>query len=155
MVVWYRASQIDNVKRVFSGDGGLFTAARWNHQGRKIIYCSESISLCTLEWLSHNGLSVSAFNYYRYSIDVPHELMTKFTLSHLPKAWNAMPATTITRDFAEKNLFSADKYLAIALPSVIVPEEYNLIINPLHPAFSEVLKTIKNLGQHMAPNREL
>ena len=73
MTIWYRASQIKDSQNVFSADGGLYTAARWNHLGRKVIYFSASISLCTLEWLSHNGLSVSGFNYYRYSIEVDTE----------------------------------------------------------------------------------
>ena len=75
MGVWYRASLINDAQKVFCGEGGLFTAARWNDCGRRAIYCSESISLCTLEWLSHNGLSVSGFSYYRYSIEVSDELV--------------------------------------------------------------------------------
>ena len=153
MTIWYRASQLDNIQSVFSGDGGLYTAARWNHLGRKILYCSQSISLCTLEWLSHNGLSVSGFNYYRYSIEISDKLIAKFTPNNLPKDWSITPAITITRDFTEDHLFSSNKYLAIQVPSVLVPEEFNLVINPLHSAFSTVLKTVKNLGQHVGPSR--
>lgn len=153
MTIWYRASQLNDKKKVFSGDGGLLTAARWNHLGRKVIYCSQSISLCTLEWLSHNGLSVSGFNYYRYSIEIPEKLVKKFTPEHLPKEWNKTPATDITRDFTEQHLFSSEKFIALALPSVLVPEEFNLVINPLHKAFSKALKTVKLLGEHAAPIR--
>ena len=85
MAIWYRASQLNDAQKVFSGEGGLFTAARWNHLGRRTIYCSESISLCTLEWLSHNGLSVSGFNYYRFSIEVPDDLIHRFAIEDLPK----------------------------------------------------------------------
>ncbi|HSW69648.1 MAG TPA: RES family NAD+ phosphorylase [Gammaproteobacteria bacterium] len=153
MAIWYRASQIDNVQKVFSGDGGLMTQARWNHVGRRIIYCSESISLCTLEWLSHNGLSVSGFDYYRYSIEVPDKLINKFMPNKLPKEWNMTPATDITRDFAEQQLFLSEKYIALALPSVLVPEEFNLVINPSHKDFSIIIKTVKILGKHIAPLR--
>ena|SRR5579872_5642665 len=153
MSIWYRASQINNIEQVFSGEGGLFTAARWNHLGRKSIYCSESISLCTLEWLSHNGLSVSGFNYYRYSIKVPEKLIKNFTPKDLPTEWNRTPATDITRDFAEEHLFLSDKFAALALPSVLVPEEFNLVINPLHKFFPQLFKTIKLLGEHSAPIR--
>jgi len=141
MTTWYRASQVNKIETVFSGDGGLFTAARWNHLGRKAIYCSESISLCTLEWLSHNGLSVSGFSYYRYSIDIPDKWIKKFIPKDLPKEWNTTPATDVTRDFAEKHLFSANKFIALALPSVLVPEEFNLLINPLHEDFHRMLAT--------------
>ncbi len=153
MTTWYRASQFNAVKKVFSGDGGLFTAARWNHLGRRVIYCSESISLCTLEWLSHNGLSVSGFNYYRFSIDVPEKLIHKFTIKELPKEWNMTPSTIVTRDFAEKYLFLSDKFIALRLPSVLVPEEFNLVINPMHKNFSKVIETVKLMGKHSAPVR--
>lgn len=154
MSIWYRASQSNNVRMVFSGDGGLFTAARWNHLGRKVIYCSESISLCTLEWLSHNGLSVSGFDYHRYSIDIPEKLINKFSTHKLPQEWNITPATDVTRDFAEQYLFLSKKFMALALPSVLVPEEFNLVMNPLHDAFPSVIKTIKILGKHSAPVRD-
>jgi RES domain-containing protein len=153
MAIWYRASPSENTQATFSGDGGLYVAGRWSYLGKKVIYCSESIALCTLEWLAHNGLSVSGFNYYRYSIDIPDDLTVKFSPSDLPADWKLTPATDSTRDFAENHLFSSNKILAIAVPSVIVPEESNLVINPLHKEFQRVAKTIKNLGQFVAPNR--
>jgi RES domain-containing protein len=154
MGIWYRASQVNDIEKLFSGDGGLFTPARWNHLGRRTVYCSESISLCTLEWLSHNGLSVSGFNYYRYSIEVPENLIKKFVPEHLPKEWNRTPATDITRDFAENHLFSSGKLIALALPSVLVPEEFNLVINPSHKIFHNILETVKLLGKHSTPVRK-
>ncbi|MGQ3889954.1 RES family NAD+ phosphorylase [Legionella sp. CNM-1927-20] len=153
MVKWYRAGQSQISELVFSGEGGLYVQGRWNHKGRKVIYCSQSISLCTLEWLSHNGLSVSGFTYSKYSIDIPEKLIRKYEVQDLPIKWNTSPAGDVTRDFSEKKLFNQQKYIAIAVPSVVVPEEYNLIINPLHEKFYDLLKTIKFLGTFTAPKR--
>jgi RES domain-containing protein len=107
-----------------------------------------------LEWLSHHGLSLSGFNYNRYSINVSDDLIAKYNVDDLPIEWNATPATDMTRDFAEEKLFSSIKHLAIVVPSVIVPEEFNIIINPLHDAFLNVSKTIEFLGEYKAPNRD-
>lgn len=74
MSIWYRAHHSPNIDMVFSGAGGLYVSGRWHHKGRKVIYCSQSIALCTLEWLSHNGLSVSGFSYYKYSLEIADEL---------------------------------------------------------------------------------
>ncbi len=153
MAIWYRVSTDENTAITFSGEGGLFTAGRWNYLGRKVVYCSESIALCTLEWLAHNGLSVSGFNYYRYSIEIADKLIAKFSPTELPATWQSTPATEVTRDFAEDKLFCTDKYLAMAIPSVLIPEELNLVINPLHTAFTQALQTVKNLGQYIAPQR--
>ena len=153
MTTWYRAYTRESIEEAFSGDGGLYVLGRWNYIGNRTVYCSESIALCTMEWLAHNGLSISGFNYYRYSIDIPDNLIIKFSPSDLPEDWNANPSTDSTRDFAENNLFLSKKTLAIAVPSVMVPEEYNLVINQAHTEFQVVRKTIKALGQYIAPNR--
>ena len=153
MAIWYRAHQNSNPQYVFSGDGGLYVAGRWNYIGKKVIYCSQSIALATMEWLSHNGLSVSGFNYHRYSIEIPENLITVVTSAQLPPDWDATPSTDSTRDFSNSRLFSLNMPLAISVPSVLVPEEYNLIINPLHPEFFKVAASIKNLRQFIAPIR--
>lgn len=153
MSIWYRASQTEHADTVFSGDGGLYVAGRWNHKGRKVIYCSQSISLCTLEWLSHNGLSVSGFSYYKFLIEIPSDLIIQANVLELPKGWRDTPSTNTTRDFAEEYLFNTSKYLAMTIPSVMVPEEFNLIINPLHSSFIKVQETICALGEYIAPHR--
>lgn len=153
MSIWFRGAQNQQGDGVFAGEGGLFVAGRWNHKGTKAIYCSQSISLCTLEWLSHNGLSVSGFSYYKFSIEIPDELIIKYTISDLPKDWKNTSSPISNRDFAAKNFYDLRGYLAMAIPSVIVPEEFNLVINPLHDAFAHVKKTICFLGKFTAPHR--
>lgn len=153
MAIWYRASFEEDTKKTFSGEGGLYVPGRWNHLGKKAVYCSDSIALCTLEWLANNGLSVSGFNYYRFSIDVPDNVIKKFTVDELPEYWDITPSTDISRDFAELYLYNSNKTLALAIPSVIVPEEYNLIINPIHRDFLKVIDTIKMIGQYTVPER--
>ncbi|MDP1604172.1 MAG: RES domain-containing protein [Legionella sp.] len=153
MSIWFRGAQNQQTETVFSGDGGLYVAGRWNHKGTKAVYCSQSISLCTLEWLSHNGLLVSGFSYYKFSIEIPDELIVKYSISDLPKEWKNTPSPNSNRDFALKNFYDPSEYLAMAIPSVMVPEEFNLVINPLHATFAEVEKTIRVLGQFTAPGR--
>ena len=153
MSLWFRAAQIQQADIVFSGDGGLYVAGRWNHKGTKAIYCSQSLSLCTLEWLSHNGLSVSGFSYYKFSIEIPDELIIHYNISDLPSEWDDTPSSNFNRDFVSKNFYTPKKYLAMAIPSVMVPEEFNLVINPLHSSFEKVQETILALGEFTAPNR--
>ena len=50
-------------------------------------------------------------------------------------------------------IFASEKFIALALPSVLVPEEFNLVINPSHKNFDKILGTAKLLGQHSAPVR--
>jgi len=142
MSTWFRVAQTQQADIVFSGDGGLYVAGRWNHKGTKAIYCSQSLSLCTLEWLSHNGLSVPRFSYYKFSIEIPDELIIYYNISDLPSEWDDTPSSNSNRDFVSKNFYTPKKYLAMAIPSVMVPEEFNLVINPLHSSFEKAQETI-------------
>ena len=153
MSTWFRCAQTQQVDVVFSGEGGIYVAGSWHHQGVRAIYCSQSISLCTLEWLSHHGLSVSGFSYYKFSIEIPDELIIQYNASDLPKAWRSTPSPDANRDFSEKHFFTTNQYLAIAIPSVMVLEEFNLVINPLHAAFAGVKDSICSLGKFVAPTR--
>ena len=153
MSTWYRVQKTNNIQDTFSGEGGLYAAGRWNYRGKKAVYCSQSLALCTLEWLANHGLSVSGFNYYRYSLEVPDQLIVRCTHSELPSDWAKTPPTDSTRHFAEKHLYQAN-IVAIAVPSVLVPEECNLVINPAHKEFPKLLHSVKCLGQHQAPKRE-
>src|SRR5436190_18088956 len=101
MSIWFRVAKLQQADNVFSGDGGLYVAGRWNHKGTKAIYCSQSISLCTLEWLSHNGLSVSGFSFYKFSIEISDELIIQYHSADLPQEWRDTPSPKANRDFAE------------------------------------------------------
>ena len=153
MAIFYRAHKNRQIPIVFSGEGGLYTAGRWNYKGRKIVYCSQSLALATMEWLAHNGFSVSGFSYHKFSIEIPDNQLEKFNVSHLPLGWDSEPAVTASRDFSEQNLFQSGGLLAIAVPSIMVPEEYNLLLNPLHDKFISALNTARYLGEFKAPVR--
>ncbi|MGC1181481.1 RES family NAD+ phosphorylase [Legionella sp.] len=97
--------------------------------------------------MSHNGLSVSGFSYYKFSIEIPDELIVRCNISELPHEWRDAPSPNSNRFFAESYFFTPNKYLAMAIPSVMVPEEFNLVINPLHAAFPKAKETILSLGK--------
>ncbi len=131
MGLWYRITKKQYKNKAFNGDGGLYASGRWNHKGVKVVYCSSSISLAALEWLSHQGVKVIGTDWVKFSIDIPDSEIAIFRSQQLPNGWDRIPDSNISRDFATKNLFESDR-LAIAVPSVVIPEEMNLIVNPNH-----------------------
>ncbi|WED43110.1 hypothetical protein [Legionella cardiaca] len=80
-------------------------------------------------------------------------MIIKYTTSDLPKEWKNTSSSNSNRDFAAKNFFELEEYLAMAIPSVLVPEEPNLVINPFHQGFADVKKTILSLGKFTASSR--
>ena len=57
--------------------------------------------------------------------------------AQLPGDWQQTPAPPSTKDFGTA-LLKANQYLTIRIPSVVIPEEYNYLINPLHPGMRKV-----------------
>jgi RES domain-containing protein len=56
----------------------------------------------------------------------------------LPADWRALPSSPGARRFGEAWLRQR-KSVALSLPSVVVPEERLLLVDPLHPDFSNLL----------------
>lgn len=60
----------------------------------------------------------------------------------LPDNWQENPMPVSTMDLGTGWLQSGSG-LALMLPSCIIPYENNAILNPLHPAFSEALASVR------------
>lgn len=127
-----------------SGTGSADDPGRWNSQGLPVVYASSSISLSCLETLVHvSGDTGLPLQRWLVAIDIPAEHWKhRNTLkpSDLPY-WDATPSGAASSDWGDGWLNSRTSLLA-AVPSVIVPEECNLLINPRHPACGLMLATI-------------
>lgn len=58
-----------------------------------------------------------------------------------------MPAVELTRELAHEKLFSSSSVMALAVPSAMVPEEWTLVMNPLHRRSDKIVSTVKKLGK--------
>jgi len=117
-----------------SGGGAKLTGGRWNSKGKEVVYAASSIALATLETLAHLGDNIAIRNAFLVRISVPASIWRKREIieaSELPPAWLAEPAGSTTINFGDAWLESKAAALLL-VPSVIVPEEYNVLINPLH-----------------------
>lgn len=80
------------------------------------------------------------------AIEIPGKNILKLEISDLPKNWQEVPVPGSTRDFGTGLLREA-RYSVIAIPSVVVPEEYNYLLNPLHKDHAKLrIVTISELG---------
>jgi len=119
-----------------TGGGAKITGGRWNRKGNAVLYTSRSIALATLETLAHTTDSIAVRNAFLVKITVPASVWRlRHTLEAdgLPVTWKAEPAGSATLDLGDAWLEENATPL-LAVPSVIVPEEHNVLINPRHPA---------------------
>lgn len=118
-----------------SGTGAKKTGGRWNHLGTPLVYCSSNIALTVLETLNAiiNG---GAFPYNRFlvEIDIPDDVWQSavdcFTVPI--GGWDAVPYGYSSQKFGTDWARSQTSAILI-VPSVFVPEEMNILVNPLHP----------------------
>jgi RES domain-containing protein len=118
-----------------SGGGAKVAGGRWNSRGTPVVYAASTISLATLEALAHLGDNISIRNAFLVQISVPQSVWRRRELieaKSLPPTWVAEPPGSTTMLFGDRWIAGMSAPLLL-VPSVIVPEEYNVLINPAHP----------------------
>ncbi|MGK5053473.1 RES family NAD+ phosphorylase [Janthinobacterium sp. RB2P8] len=115
-----------------SGTGARITGGRWNSKGAPVVYCSTSIALATLETVHYLRGGGLPFNRYLVRMAIPDVVWdARQVLDPFPGGWDAIPAG-LSGKFAGDGWIAAGKTALLLVPSVIVPDEYNVLLNPGH-----------------------
>ena len=120
----------------FSGEGAFLYGGRWNSPGTRAIYTSGTKALAALEILVHLNPPV-VFRYVAFHVEFDAALAERIPVASLPADWSAQPpppSTQLVGDLWARQARSA----VLALPSVIIQGEANLLLNPFHPDFKQV-----------------
>jgi RES domain-containing protein len=139
----YRISKESNPAKAFSGQGAKDWGGRWNSRGVAVVYTAAHRSLSILEVLVHvkggsgTGRGAISVPFYIYPISFESALLEELLISSLPAGWNSEPPTAASQGFGDAWALAA-RSPVLAVPSVIVPEERNYILNPNHSRFAEV-----------------
>jgi RES domain-containing protein len=121
----------------FSGEGARLAGGRWNHKGERIVYCSESRALAAMEYFVNVDFSVATLELVFVAVDVPADLITAVDIETLPAGWRSYPAPDALKDIGAAWVRKG-KTAALLVPSAVIPEEHNLLLNPEHAAFSRI-----------------
>ena len=120
----------------FSGEGALKFGGRWNSIGTPIVYTSESISLATLEILT-GGISMPLLgSYVKIPVDFDESMVEALGMAGLPKEWRNYPPSVKTQKIGD-NWVKESRNAVLKVPSVVIKEEFNYLINPGHPDFKK------------------
>jgi RES domain-containing protein len=126
-------------KNDISGEGAALNGSRWNSKRTRILYTGEYISLVILESLVHlRSLDVPE-RQYLLQIELPDSELAEIKESKLKDQWQQHPNYT---QWMGDQFVLANQSLILKVPSAIVPQEHNLLVNPLHAEFKKV-KVIK------------
>jgi RES domain-containing protein len=130
VIVW-RLARLAHVK--LDGEGARLAGGRWNSRGRPAVYTSSRLSLAALELLVHTEVTLVPADLVACEIDIPDDVEVRsIELAELPHDWRR---SGHPQCFAIGDQWLDDGRAAVLrVPSAVVPEEWNYLINPRHRA---------------------
>lgn len=138
MKVW-RIVKLRWTASAFDGEGAAKTGNRWNSKGVRMVYTSSTLSLAALELLVHADPSqLHAVAYVALAAEVPdHLIAARPSPAALPADWRAYPAPGALQRQGDDWVRGASS-AALSVPSVVIPFENNVLLNPAHPDFRRI-----------------
>lgn len=124
--------------RDLTGEGARMNGGRWNNVGVAMLYTSEHESLAALEVLAHISLDSAPEDLALVTIHIPGSVKSQsIRPDRLPDHWRLHPAPEELAEIGTQWIQSQDTLL-LKVPSVIIPTEWNILINPAHRDFDTI-----------------
>lgn len=128
----YRISLCKRASEI-SGMGAKLFGGRWNSIGTPMLYLASSRALAALEVLAHLTAIQDGESFCITVFDVPdHAKINTLKKEELPSNWNSYPAPSALKKLGDQ-FANSDHYLLLKVPSAIVEDEYNFLLNVNHP----------------------
>jgi RES domain-containing protein len=138
MALFYRIVQEQWAATALDGEGARRYGGRWNLPGVAAVYLAESRALAALEILVHAPREALRLNWLVIELEIPDSRIELIRTSSLPENWRAQPSSRAAQAFGASWLRSGTN-LALQVPSVVIPEEKSLLLNPFHPLMSDLV----------------
>ena len=148
MTLWRISNHVS-----LAGNGGTRTSGRWHTRGRRVVYCSQSPAAALLETLVHFEIEVQDLpaRYRLLKLHAPDDLVIdEVRLQDLPADW--LDRTDVTRSNGDQWL-EAGRSPLLAVPSAVVPQTFNVLVNPAHPDAKQV--AVVEVSEHAIDPRLL
>ena len=136
-----------------AGDGALRTPGRWHTRGRRVVYCAQNPAAALLEILVHFEIDIQdlPLRYRLLKIEAPDDVrIERVAVDQLPADWPER--TELTSALGDGWLMKNSTAL-LSVPSAIVPETFNVLLNPAHPDAKRIV--IVQTGDHAIDPRLL
>lgn len=132
----FRLVKAKHAGTAFSGEGARLAGGRWNLAGTPLVYTSESLSLAALETFVHLQPVDKRIRYVWFQVSIPANVSID-KLTSIPKSWRDSPPSEATQSAGSRWVKHAAA-AALRAPSILVPGEHNVLLNPLHPQFKRL-----------------
>lgn len=136
MITTWRLTHERYKDQAMSGNGGLFAPGRWHSQGKRMVYSSSSLALTTLELFVNLQIKRQLAHYVKSRLAIPEELVENLEDRAL-RAFLKSPDQFDSRGYGTTWL-AEERSCALKVPSRVVPQEWNYLLNPLHSGFERI-----------------
>jgi len=136
VIIW-RLCRKEHAAPPFDGEGARLYGGRWNVPETAVAYTAGTLALAALEIVVHMDLDVAPKDLVSIPIEVPAGLrIEEIHTESRPTNWRKTPAPVPLQQLGTEWRQRATSLL-LGVPSVIIPEEYNYLVNPIHPDLSQ------------------
>jgi RES domain-containing protein len=132
----WRLTKTRYLATAWDGDGARTSGGRWNSVGIAVVYTSAALSLALVQTLIHVTSGVLPA-YTAVPIEFDDALVEVADTGELPRNWRDQPAPPATRAIGDTWVGSSKSAL-LRVPSVVVPIEFNYLVNPRHADFGRI-----------------
>ena len=128
----YRLCSPKHAASALDGQGARLFGGRWNPRGHAVVYTSEHLSLAVLEVLVHLEPAQLRPPRVAIEVDIPDRDVEALDVGALPKNWRGVRATRALQELG-RSWLTEGRSLALKVPSAVIPQEHNVLVNPAHP----------------------
>ena len=128
----YRLVRRERAADALSGEGARRYGGRWNPPGSAVVYASESRALAVLETFVHLTLEARVMAFALFTLELPGRALLRRRADTRP------PRSVTASQEAGRTWLEDGDTLGLVVPSLIVPQEKNYVLNVAHPQFAGV-----------------
>jgi RES domain-containing protein len=134
----WRIVKAKHAASAFDGEGARRYGGRWNPRGTPVVYLGGTLSLAALETFVHLAPEDARLALVAMEVIVPDSVkIAELPTKSLPPDWRNEPPPHATQaiglDWAKRN-----ETALLRVPSIIVPREFNYLLNPGHRDFTKL-----------------
>lgn len=138
MITAYRIFNAAYTATWADGDGAFRYGGRWNSPGVRLLYAAVSVALAALEVLVHLDDEEILADYSFASMRFPADsIINVADIADLPRNWQDPSALGSLQEIGD-SWVRCQTSLALRVPSAVVPQEFNYMINLEHPSASRI-----------------
>ena len=137
MLQAWRIVKRRHADRAFDGEGARLYGGRWNSPGVPVVYVAESRALAALEILAGLRSRATLHSYVLIGVRFAEELVEHLPPASTPEDWRTSPPPPETQACGDRWIREA-RSAVLRVPSVVIPSEFNFILNPAHPDFTQI-----------------